>query len=428
MFEITHESENETTLSDGDEAVTAIDGLVAAHNRALLDVLDSLGRIEVDGLWERYGTPTLTDLLTSRYGVSLTTARDWQRIGALFDELPHIRSVFARGRLSWEQLREVTKLATQETDNDWAAWAQEMTPAELRAERRPPTKRAVDQAHRERSLRWWFDETRPQFHLTMTCPDAEGAVIATALGRLANQADPNPEFGVYEPYDARCADALWQMASQAIDADSDSDRATVVVTASLEQLLNDDILQSNSRGARIVDGPALGSDTLRRLLCDSRLQLVPTDGDGQVVGVGRTMRTPPPGLRRVVLDRDNGCRFPRCQRDRWVHVHHLVHWAHGGPTDLDNLMTLCAPHHRLIHEGGWSVSGDPNHRLTWIDRHGLAYDPGPPTPDLQMSRRIREFVPDIKAPDRPPPRVAEVLDHDGVEASRSDGGGVAHRS
>jgi hypothetical protein len=40
---------------------------------------------------------------------------------------------------------------------------------------------------------------------------------------------------------------------------------------------------------------------------------------------------------------------------RWLHAHHVVHWADGGPTDADNLILLCGYHHRLVHERGWRV-------------------------------------------------------------------------
>jgi len=53
-----------------------------------------------------------------------------------------------------------------------------------------------------------------------------------------------------------------------------------------------------------------------------------------------------------VVHRDGGCRFPGCDRPPgWCDAHHIVHWAHGGPTALDNLVLLCRPHHRLLHAG-----------------------------------------------------------------------------
>lgn len=386
------------------DPVAPLDMSVATSNRALIEALGHLANVDADELWLHYGIASITDLLASRYGLSRATARDWQRVGDCLPSLPRIRETFERGRLSWEQLREVTKIATPPTDDEWAVWAQEMTPAEIRNARKPPTAPAVDEAHNQRSLHWWFDAHAPQFHLKMTCPDTEGAVIATALQRLVTKAQSDPHSGVYESFESQSADALWQMASQTLSADSDADRATVVISAKLGTILG-----HVEEPAHILDGPAILPATLHRLLCDARLQLAVEGAADSVVGVGRTMRTPPPALRRIVLTRDNGCRFPRCRRNRWVHVHHLVHWANGGPTDLDNLITLCGFHHRLIHEGGWTVSGDPNIEVTWIDRSGWVHDPGPPTEEMEIHRREMDTRSDVTPPVRltrhglPPP-------------------------
>ena len=73
---------------------------------------------------------------------------------------------------------------------------------------------------------------------------------------------------------------------------------------------------------------------------------------------------------RALRFRDRGCRFPGCERTSWLKAHHLVHWARGGGTDLDNLVLLCHAHHRLLHEGGWSTSGHPSGALRFHDPTG----------------------------------------------------------
>jgi hypothetical protein len=86
------------------------------------------------------------------------------------------------------------------------------------------------------------------------------------------------------------------------------------------------------------------------------------DADGHVLDVGRRTRTISPALRRALLHRDRGCRFPGCSR-RFVQGHHLRHWAQGGPTSLDNLTLLCRAHHRSVHEEAVRVARAPDGTL-----------------------------------------------------------------
>ena len=37
-------------------------------------------------------------------------------------------------------------------------------------------------------------------------------------------------------------------------------------------------------------------------------------------------------------------------------MHHIQHWADGGPTSLVNLVLLCDFHHDVIHHGQWTVT------------------------------------------------------------------------
>jgi hypothetical protein len=53
---------------------------------------------------------------------------------------------------------------------------------------------------------------------------------------------------------------------------------------------------------------------------------------------------------------DQTCRFPGCTHARYLHGHHIVHWADGGETRLDNLVLLCSHHHHLVHDDGFGCA------------------------------------------------------------------------
>jgi hypothetical protein len=108
--------------------------------------------------------------------------------------------------------------------------------------------------------------------------------------------------------------------------------------------------------ANLDDGTWIAPETWRRVACDCALDLVKLDERGAVLDVGRRTRTIPPALSRALDVRDAGrCRFPGCHHRRFLDRHHIEHWSRNGETELDNLITLCDAHHRLVHEGGWSV-------------------------------------------------------------------------
>ena len=57
--------------------------------------------------------------------------------------------------------------------------------------------------------------------------------------------------------------------------------------------------------------------------------------------------------------RDRHCAFPSCDRGRaGAAIDHLVHWLHGGATDVENGAKLRRRHHTMCHEGGWTLWRD----------------------------------------------------------------------
>jgi hypothetical protein len=134
-------------------------------------------------------------------------------------------------------------------------------------------------------------------------------------------------------------------------------------------------LQSDDRGCELEGAGVIHPEIARRLSCDCRLQFVLTHPNGTVAGIGRADRNIPPSLRRQMLARDGGCTFPGCGTRRFVDGHHIRHWEDGGPTDLDNLVTVCHFHHKLLHGFGWKVRLDENQTSIWLRPEGRRYEP-----------------------------------------------------
>jgi HNH endonuclease len=156
--------------------------------------------------------------------------------------------------------------------------------------------------------------------------------------------------------------------------------------------------------AFLEDGTLLSAEAFRRVSCDGGLVPAvvtsqPTSQTSEAGGVlkvdvdvGRQSRAIPAALRRALWLRDAGCRFPGCANRRFIHGHHLRHWAHGGETSLENLTLLCSFHHRLVHEGGFRVRRDPESgALEWFD------PPGRPIPHVPSPGLAADQTPSLLA-------------------------------
>ena len=76
-----------------------------------------------------------------------------------------------------------------------------------------------------------------------------------------------------------------------------------------------------------------------------------------------------------------GCTFPGCRRKRYLDGHHVEHWINGGETKPENMVLLCTYHHRLLHEGAFSIAKEADGTLRFvtadgrtIPRHGYRRD------------------------------------------------------
>nr|WP_246214881.1 HNH endonuclease signature motif containing protein [Modestobacter muralis] len=113
-------------------------------------------------------------------------------------------------------------------------------------------------------------------------------------------------------------------------------------------------------------GATISAARARYLACDGSISRIVMGPDGVPLDLGRDHRVVTPGLRRAVERRDGSCVFAGCRApSHWCDVHHLVHWVHGGETNLGNSALLCERHHTKVHHG-FRVERDPGGRWrTW---------------------------------------------------------------
>jgi len=207
-------------------------------------------------------------------------------------------------------------------------------------------------------------------------PDLEGSDgedrVRTGCGRaeLSLEGSDGPGNSHAEP-------ARRESARRARVSGSDAGRYQVVLYVE-----SDTLAEAGEPGvSELDDGTRVSAETARRIACDAALVAVQRGANGDVLDVGRRTRTVPPALRRALDARDRGCRFPGCAC-RFTAAHHIVHWADGGATKLDNLVLLCRRHHRRVHEEGWRVCSDRTGAdIVFFRPDGRALADAPPMPE-----------------------------------------------
>ncbi len=339
---------------------------------ALEDLLTELAEFDEDEMWLADGATDMVSWLTFELGLLPRTARGWLAVARSLGELPELRRCLSSGELSFDQVRPLCEMATPEDEAELAAMASDMTAAELermaRKAREIPTQQLVDEEP-HRSVDWWWGRDQRFLHLTGKLPAAEGAVVEKALLRISADERCNGDGIPFRTAQERHADALVAIAEEALERNGDSLRPTLVVHVSAEDL-------AAAQGTAVVEhGPVVAVETARRFACDAWWRVALDGPDGTPLGVGRRTRRVPRWLSTLVNERDEGCRFPGCGRNRWTHAHHIRHWSEGGPTDLDNLITLCGFHHRKLHNEGWQIRGNPNGAIDWVHPAGWVLEP-----------------------------------------------------
>src|SRR5438874_939542 len=292
----------------------------------------------------RLGYGMFTEYLERLFGYTPRQAIERLRVAEALQELPETDEALRTGALTWSSVRELTRVATPETERAWIDSARSRTAREVEElvsghDRGDlPTDAASDETRRH-VLR--FEVSADVF---ATFRDAVGRITRDAGGGISDE------------------DALLLMARRVLGGPGDEGRANyqirMTVCSSCKQGWQD------GRGQAV----AVTSDAVEMAECDA--QRVPDTH----VGTPKAKQDMPPSIRRLIVQRDHGrCIVAGCRSSVFCDVHHFDRRDEGGKHDPERMGVLCGAHHRAVHRGFLIIEGTVSGGLTFRHADGTAY-------------------------------------------------------
>ncbi|HSK23693.1 MAG TPA: DUF222 domain-containing protein [Egicoccus sp.] len=408
---------DDRTVSAGGELAglaELLDTLDAAHATAVA----LTDRIETSGLAERRAGLPLESWLALKTNAMFGDRRFLTGAREVLRHMPNVAAAFDAGVLGWGQVRVIVSEARPLTvglrqtldagfaDHDELGRLQADEVVDRVADRAAGLREDLErkrtvarQQRRYLHVQESFDGgVRGNFDL----PAEDGAVLLEALAAASaaptgerdvtadatDPTDPDPtdpsaaatdttrpdtsdeaaeddpvEVGFDRPRARQLADGLVRLAEAFLagrrgDGTIVRARPTMLVVADVADLVGN---SEAARRARLLwrlpgSPPALTRDAVRRISCDANLQMLLVDGH-EVLGISAPTSQIPTRVRRAVVARDQGCRFPGCRAPAaWTDLHHVVARNKDGPTTVANLVCLCRRHHMAVTEGRWKLS------------------------------------------------------------------------
>jgi len=352
------------SIDDLDQAIV---NLAARINAETYELLVLVRQFDERAGWLKWGLGNCAEWLHYRCDLSMNAAREKVRVAHALKTLPNIAAAFSTGELSYSKVRAMTRVAGAHNENELLSFALQTTTARVEERCRELRCGTVDslegaqRAFANRSLRVSRNAERGTMTITVELPMETGELVEKALDKARDDSVSNVEFiddlgpARRESWSARQADAMVSMAGSFLSGNVDQSRNTsddYLVTIHVDQSA---LADGNGRSS-------LPIESVKRLCCDGHTVIIGEDEKGEPLNIGRKTRTVSTAIKRALQSRDKCCAFPGCHHTRFVDAHHIEHWSAGGETSLDNLMLLCSQHHKLVHEGGFTIERDYQNR------------------------------------------------------------------
>lgn len=261
-------------------------------------------------------------------GFPVRKARALLLVSRELEALPLLRHLANHGEIEWSKLREIVRVATPETERCWAQLCHDHSYAEIenmvarcRRGDLPPERPTTSLAARS-ELRCHFEPDQ------MAVLERGLQLMCQLSGRVISMAE----------------------AIELLFAEKLAERP-------VDELQLQRVRRRATKDLRWID------------LINAETEKCPDNSEIEIVNPHS--RIPTPAQRRKLLRRDgHRCSVPGCQNTIWLDVHHIIHYADGGLTIPENLITLCCKCHKNVHENHLKIVGRAPHGVRFLNREG----------------------------------------------------------
>ena len=345
----------------------------AMHERELGRWLRAAERLAVH---VRAGYASLGEYVERVVGLDRRALEERLRVARALSRLPRLDEALGKGELCWSAVRELSRVATRETEEEWLEWAKGKRSRQIEqaVAKRAPGARPEDRG----------DERLVKHHLRFEVCAETIALFRDLCAQIRNDLGGRVDDDTL----------LYEMARRALGGPGSEGRASyqVAVTRCPECMRTsiDAAGESHVVDRSMAEMVACDCQEVGRL--DAALDTSPHAGAAKQNGPSdqgpddavpsapspalrqRATQTIAPATRRKVLRRDHRrCVVPGCRNHRFLDLHHIVLRSDGGQHDPETMATLCGAHHRAVHAGTLSVSGSVSKGLRFRHADGASY-------------------------------------------------------
>ena len=303
-----------------------------AEERAALDAREARWLCEAEAMkiWIPLGMVNMIDYMERRLGYTPHVAKERLRVAKALNDLPAIGEALRHGEVSFSAVRELTRVATPETEEEWLDSARDKNVRQIEdlvAGHRPgdrPSDPEDPKARRHRIVLELSAESYAEYRQTR-------ATLDDQHGRRLD--------------DSELMSALTGSALEGAPAAKGRARAQIAITVCAK-------CRAATQDGGGVTVP-ISEAALARAECDAQYI-----GSIDAAQPARAHQDVSPATARLVYRRDHGrCRVPGCRSARALEIHHIIHREHGGSHEAENLVLLCSSCHTAHHDGRLSIWG-----------------------------------------------------------------------